>query len=372
MNPIHELHKLGQSVWFDNIERRILENGELASMVENGIIRGVTSNPSIFNNAISNSKDYDGAIIPLAKGGNNKVEIYEALVIEDIQAACDLFAPLFQKTKGEDGYVSLEVSPYLADNTKGTIDDARRLWGLVDRPNLMIKIPATIKGLPAVTQVIADGINVNVTLIFSIERYQKVMDAYLTGLERRLESGETIGAVTSVSSFFVSRIDTKIDGWIQEQITDGRLTTDQGNVLFGKIAVASAKLAYVKYKEVFHGERFGRLKEKGGRIQKALWASTSAKNPEYPDTKYVDDLIGPDTINTIPPNTLDAFGDHGTAKLTLEEDVPAAQSSLDYLASIGISLAKATKDLEKQGVQSFADAYSALLESVEKRRLAVT
>jgi len=371
MNPINKLHSLGQSIWFDNIERRILINGELATLVKNGKIRGVTSNPSIFNNAISKSKDYDEAIIPLAKVGKSKVEIYETLVIKDIQAACDLFTPLFKETKRADGYVSLEVSPYLANDTEGTIEDARRLWGLVDRPNLMIKIPATIHGLPAVTQAITDGINVNVTLIFSIERYQGVMDAYLTGLEKRLEAGEPIDTVSSVASFFVSRIDTKIDGLIQDLVDEGSLSIVRGKDLFGKIAVANAKLAYASYKEVFNGERFSKQKAKGGRIQKALWASTSAKNPDFPDTKYVDELIGPDTINTIPPKTLDAFEDHGTAKLTLERDIPAAQSALDDLASIGILLAEATRDLEEQGVNSFADAYTTLLESVEKRRLAV-
>jgi transaldolase len=371
MNPINQLHSLGQSVWYDNIERRILRNGELAGIVENGKIRGVTSNPSIFNNAISKSNDYDEAVIHLAKAGKNKVEIYEALVIEDIQTACDLFITLYKDSMGGDGFVSLEVSPYLANNTKGTIEDARRLWKLVDRPNLMIKIPATINGLPAITQAIADGININVTLIFSIERYQEVMEAYLAGLETRLDAGYPIDHVSSVASFFVSRIDSNVDRRLQALVDEGKLLLTRARELQGKIAVANAKLAYVSYKGVFQGERFSKLKAKGGRVQRALWASTSTKDQNYTDTKYVDELIGPDTINTIPPKTLKAFEDHGIAKFTLEEAVPAAQSAMDDLAFTGISLAEVTKELEEQGVKSFTDAYTSLLESVEKRRLAV-
>jgi transaldolase len=365
MKPIERLHSLGQSIWYDNIERRLLENGELSAMIERGEIRGVTSNPSIFHNAIAKSSDYDAALVPLAQKGASKEEIYEALAVADIQAACDLFRPLYDETDGGDGYVSLEVSPYLAHDTAGTAADAARLWAWVDRPNLMIKIPATQEGLPAITESIAAGINVNVTLIFSITRYQEVMDAYLAGLAQRLEAGEPIDHVASVASFFVSRIDSNVDN---------RLVAVGGGsaaALQGKIAVANAKLAYAAHRAIFAGERWEKLRAAGARAQRALWASTSTKNPAYPDTKYVDELIGPDTVNTVPPATLVAFGDHGNAALTLEADLEAAQSSLDALAALGISIDEVTQELEDQGVKAFADAFTALLESVETRRVAV-
>ena len=371
MNNIEKLQGLGQSVWYDNIERRLLQNGELSALISRGDIRGITSNPSIFNHAISKSKDYEDALIPLAKTGKSKKEIYEALAIADIQTACDLFKPLYDQTKGGDGYVSLEVSPYLAKDSKGTIAEAKRLWGLVDRPNLMIKIPATREGLPAIKSAIADGINVNVTLIFSIDRYQKVMDAYLTGLEKRLEAGSAIDHVASVASFFVSRIDTNIDNRLQDLVDEGKILLVRARELFGKIAIASAKLAFDLHKKFFSGERWENLEAKGARVQRALWASTSTKNPDYPDTMYVDELIGPNTINTMPPQTLVAFVDHGNPKSSLEADLDAAKNAMDELAYLGISMKEVTNELEDQGVQSFADAFTALLESIEEQRIAL-
>ena len=368
MKPITKLHSLGQSIWYDNIERRLLTGGELAAMIERGDIRGITSNPSIFNNAISKSSDYDDALIPLAQQGLSKEEIYEALAIEDIRAACDLFRPLYNATDGGDGYVSLEVSPYLANDTETTRAEAARLWELVDRPNLMVKIPATRAGLPAVAQSIAAGINVNVTLIFSIARYIEVMDAYLSGLEQRLNAGQPIDHLASVASFFVSRIDTNIDSRLQAIVDAGGESAERAAALQGKIAVASAKLAYARHKDIFGGDRWERLNTRGARIQRPLWASTSTKNPAYPDTKYVDELIGPDTVNTIPPKTLIAFGAHGSAELTLAAGVDAARAAIDELAALGISITEITQELEDQGVKSFADAFTALLESVEKRR----
>lgn len=364
MNSIETLHSLGQSIWYDNIERRLLNNGELAAMIERGEIRGVTSNPSIFHNAIAKSSDYDDALVPLAKNGASKEKIYESLAVADIQAACDLFLPLYNETNGGDGYVSLEVSPYLAHDTAGTAADAARLWAWVDRPNLMIKIPGTKEGLPAITQSIAAGINVNVTLIFSITRYEEVMESFIAGLEQRLSAGQPIVHVGSVASFFISRIDSNVDH---------RLDTVGGEraaALQGKIAVASAKLAYAKHKEVFSGELWDKLQVAGGRVQRALWASTSTKNPAYSDTKYVDELVGPDTVNTVPPKTLVAFGDHGNAALTLEADLDAAQIAMGELAALDISIDAVTQELEDQGVKSFADAFTALLESVEVRRTA--
>jgi transaldolase len=370
MNSIEQLHKLGQSIWFDNIERRLLTSGVLAEMIQRGEIRGVTSNPSIFNKAISGSKDYDQDLIPLAKQGKNKEEIYESLAVADIQAACDLFMPLYQETGGGDGYVSLEVSPYLARDTQGTLTDALRLWNWVAKPNLMVKIPATREGLPAISQGIENGVNINVTLIFSLDRYHEVMDAYLIGLERRLERGEPIDNIASVASFFVSRIDTNVDDRLWELVDRGKVLMVRAREMQGTLAIASARLAYKMHKAVFSSERFARLSSQGARAQRPLWASTSTKNPDYLDTMYVDELIGPGTVNTVPPKTLEAFKDHGKVALTLDSNLDKAQNALDDLASIGISLDEVTQELEVQGVKSFADAFTELLESVDQRRLA--
>ncbi|MBM3144456.1 MAG: transaldolase [Chloroflexi bacterium] len=370
MNPIEKLHSLGQSIWYDNIERRLLLNGELAAMIERGDIRGVTSNPSIFKNAIANSSDYDEALIPLARQGLSSEEIYENLAVADIQAACDLFLPLYRESNQGDGYVSLEVSPYLAHDTEGACADAARLWRRVDRPNLMIKIPATKEGLPAIARSIADGINVNVTLIFSIERYEEVVDAYLSGLELRLKAGEPIAHVASVASFFVSRIDTNVDDRIDALLFVASENAQWAITLKGELAIASAKLAYARHKELFSGERWKRLEARGARIQRPLWASTSTKNPAYHDTMYVDALIGANTVNTIPPKTLEAFRDHGVAEPFLESGLGEARSTFDYLSALGILIEEATQELEEAGVKSFADAFTDLLASVEKRRVA--
>jgi transaldolase len=369
MDSLAKLHSLGQSIWYDNIERRLLRNGEMAGMIKAGLIRGVTSNPSIFNNAISKSSDYDEDLIPLAQAGKSAVEIYEALAVADIQATCDLFLPLYQSSHGGDGFVSLEVSPYLANKTAPTLKDAVRLWGLVDRPNLMIKIPGTKAGLTAITNAIAQGINVNVTLIFSLKRYAKVMDAFLKGLEQRVDAGDPIDQVASVASFFVSRIDTNVDDRLQDLVDRSKILLVRAREVQGKIAIASAKLAFDLNKATFTGERWEKLHAKGGRVQRPLWASTSTKNPEYPDTMYVDELIGPNTVNTIPPKTLKAFEVHGTVALTLESGLDAAREAMADLAYLGISIDEVTQELEIQGVKSFADAFTALLDSVESRRL---
>lgn len=361
MNPVDKLHNLGQSIWYDNIERALLENGELKAMIVRGEIRGVTSNPSIFNNAIANSNDYDDDLASHAKSGASKEEIYESLVVEDIQNACDLFRNLYDKTYKADGYVSLEVSPYLAYDTQKTIDEAARLWERVNRPNLMIKIPATKEGLPAITETISAGINVNVTLIFSIERYKGVMTAYMHGLERRLNEGYPIDHIASVASFFVSRIDSNIDQKLE------KLHNERADALRGKIAVANAKLAYAAHKQSFSSELWIRLDKKQGHLQRPLWASTSTKNPAYPDTKYVDELIGPNTVNTMPPSTLVAFLDHGTAELTLDLGLDEAERAMENLDIMGVSMDEVTQELEEQGVKSFADSYTSLLETLETR-----
>ncbi|RJP47647.1 MAG: bifunctional transaldolase/phosoglucose isomerase [Anaerolineaceae bacterium] len=359
MNPIVKLTSLGQSLWYDNIQRKLLENGELKAMIERGDVRGVTSNPTIFNNAIAKTNDYDSALTPLAWAGWDAEKIFWQLAVEDIQEACELFMPLYEETNGGDGFVSLEVSPYLANDTAATIEQAKALWERVGKPNLMIKIPATLEGIPAVRAVIAAGINVNVTLIFSLERYAEVMIAYLDGLEDRLAAGQPIDHVASVASFFVSRLDTKIDPKLPE-----------GAPLRGKAAVANAKLAYEAFGAVFTTRRWEGLKLKGARVQRPLWASTGTKNPAYSDTLYVDNLIGPETVNTVPPATLDAFRDHGIAENAISRDLDEARSVFAQLKTLGISMDDVTRELEEEGVKSFADAFTQLLAAVDDRRKA--
>ncbi|MEW6717499.1 MAG: transaldolase [Chloroflexota bacterium] len=367
-NPISALHSLGQSLWYDNIQRSLLRDGTLEAMIQRDEIRGMTSNPSIFEKAISQTNEYDLDISHLANEGYTAEEIYEHLTVEDVQAAADLFHPLYARTNAVDGYVSLEVNPHLAYDTQGTVIEAQRLWDLVDRPNLMIKIPATTTGLPAITASIVQGININVTLLFSLERYSEVMDAYLTGLEQRLEVAKSLQSVTSVASFFVSRIDTKADARLGEVICSGHSRASVASDLVGKIAVSSARLAYQRFIRVFEGSRFKKLQSRGGCIQRPLWASTSTKNPAYSDVKYVEDLIGPGTINTVPPHTLEAFRHHGRARLSITENVEAAQQVLDQFESIGVSPNQITKELEQEGVEAFASAFDSLIASIENRR----
>ena len=357
-DSIKKITSLGQSLWYDNIQRKLLENGELNAMIERGDIRGVTSNPTIFQNAIAKTNDYDAALIPLAWSGWDVEKIFWHLAIEDIQKACDLFRPLYDATKGGDGYVSLEVSPYLANETEATAKQAKELWERVNRPNLMVKIPATKAGIPAIRQTIAAGINVNVTLIFSLERYAEVMDAYLSGLEDRVAANEPINMIASVASFFVSRVDTKIDPKLQKDSN-----------LLGKAAIANAKLAYHAFEETFTSARFATLKARfSARVQRPLWASTGTKNPAYSDTVYVDNLIGPDTVNTVPPATLDAFRDCGNAAITITRGLDESKAQIAELEALGISMEQVTQELEEEGVKSFADAFRVLLDVVDDRR----
>jgi transaldolase/glucose-6-phosphate isomerase len=352
------LHALGQSIWYDNISRQMIDNGELAAMIAQGEIRGITSNPSIFRNAIANSHDYDPALIPMAWAGWGAEKIYEQLAIEDIRAACDLFTDLYLETNGGDGYVSLEVSPRLAHDTPGTIAAAQRLWKMVDRPNLLIKIPATLEGLPAIRQSIAAGINVNITLIFSIARYQQVMEAYLSGLEDRQASGKPIDRIASVASFFVSRIDRKADALAPQ--------------LKGQIAIANARLAYQSFRQVFESPRFTALRGRGARFQRPLWASTSTKhNPDLPKAIYIESLIGPNTVNTVPPMAFDVFREHGKSSLTLETGLVEARKAFADLAASGVSMDQITRELEDEGVKAFADDYEGLLKTVEARRSSI-
>ena len=298
---ISRLLALGQSLWLDNITRHLIESGELAVMIGRGDIPGVTSNPSIFNQAIGKSGDYEGAIMPLAWAGWDPEHIFWQLAVEDITAACDLFRPVYDQSAGGDGFVSIEVSPLKAHDTVGTIAQVRELWQAVDRPNLMVKIPATKEGIPAIHECVAAGLNINITLIFSLERYAEVMEAYISGLEKRVAAGQPVDRIASVASFFVSRVDTKIDSRLPE-----------GSALRGKAGIANAKLAYRAFEEAFNGSRFASLRAAhAARVQRPLWASTSTKNPAYPDTLYADYLFGPDTVDTSPPQTLEAFRDHG-------------------------------------------------------------
>ena len=358
MTKIRPLADLGQSIWYDHLRRALLDHGDLQALVDTGVT-GVTSNPSIFEKAIAGSADYDEALGELVTAGRSEIEIFEALAIDDIQRAADILRPVYDETGRVDGYVSLEVSPALARDTEGTVTEARRLFAALDRPNVMIKVPATPAGIPAIETLIGEGINVNVTLMFSLEHYDAVAQAYLAGLEKLVAAGGDPSRVASVASFFVSRVDTAVD----------RALTAVGNEnLLGKIAIANAKVTYARFKETFSGQRWKELSERGARVQRPLWASTGAKNPLYSDTLYVDGLIGPDTVNTVPPATLNAFMDHGAIAPTLQEGVDEARQQLAQLAGLGIDLPVVARKLQDDGVASFANAFQSLMASIEEKR----
>ena len=369
-NPIAALSRqYGQSVWLDYIRRSLIANGGLARMVEEDALGGVTSNPAIFEKAIDGSDDYAGAIEALSKdAGLTAKEVYESLAVEDIQAAADVLRVVYERTKAADGYVSLEVSPELAKDTEGTLAEARLLWAAVARPNVMIKVPATAEGIPAIRTLIAEGTNVNVTLLFAREAYEAVAWAYIEGLEARAAKGQPLDHVSSVASFFVSRIDSLVDGWIAEK-RKAATGADQALLesLLGKVAIANAKLAYQSYKAIFAGPRWEALAAKGAMVQRVLWASTGTKNPAYSDVLYVDELIGPDTVNTIPPDTLAAYRDHGRPGATLEADLEGARATLDRLEQAGISLKKATDELLEDGLKKFVEPFAKLLKAVARR-----
>ena len=368
MNNSQKTYQIGQSIWYDNIQRKLLENGDLEQMIADGKIYGVTSNPSIFNNAIAKSDNYDEDLIPLLKKDMAPVDIFEALAVKDIRWACDLFADVYESTNGGDGFVSLEVNPKMANLTEKTCQEAKRLWELVGRPNLMVKIPATKEGIPAIKRSIADGVNINVTLIFSQERYENVMDAYLSGLEARVASKKPIDGIASVASFFVSRMDTKVDKRLDAIIEEGGKRAEKAATLKGKAAVANAKLAYQRFLETLKAERFEQLRAEGARVQRPLWASTSTKNPAYSDVLYVESLIGPNTVNTMPPQTLEAFNDHGTVEETIEDNLEESAQVLEDLEGLGISLDIVTSELEEEGVGSFSKSFESLLETIKARK----
>jgi transaldolase len=367
-NPLIRLQQLGQSPWHDNIRRQLLTSGSLKRMVDDGDITGLTSNPTIFDQAIGGSTDYDADLHRLAREGKSAAEIFDALAIDDIKNAADVLAPVFERTGGADGFVSIEVSPKLANETQATIREARRLWSSVNRPNLMVKIPATAAGVPAIEQSIADGLNINVTLIFSLKRYEEVMDAYLRGLIRRLESGQKIDHISSVASFFVSRVDTLVDKLLEEKIAAGAERKELLASLKGKAAIANAKLAYADFRKKFSTEAYAGLKNHGARLQRPLWASTSTKNPAYPDTYYVEALVGPDSVDTMPPATIAAYKDHGNPEVRIDENLDEARRVMDKLAEAEIHMDEVTKKLEIDGVASFAKSFDSLIVTVEKRR----
>lgn len=368
-NPLRALQVQGQSVWLDYIRRSVITSGELQRLIDEDGLRGVTSNPAIFEKAIAGSTDYLDILTAVDSRNLDAKTLYERIAVRDIQTAADLLRPVYDQSKKRDGYVSLEVSPNLARNTDGTLDEARRLWKAVSRPNVMIKVPATAEGIPAIQQLIAEGLNVNVTLLFSLESYERVAEAYLAGLERLAGRGEKLDQVASVASFFISRIDSAIDGLLTDRLKAATDTRETGflHSLIGKVAIANAKLTYQKYQELFSGPRWARLAGQGAQTQRVLWASTGTKNPNYRDTVYVEELIGPDTVNTIPPATFDAFRDHGLVRASLTEDLEAAYDVMQMLAGTGISMQAVTDKLLQDGVSLFEQAFEKLLAVTDRR-----
>jgi transaldolase len=359
---LHQLSELGQSVWIDYLSRDLLRTGELARMLEEDAVVGVTSNPTIFQKAISHGDAYDEQLRELIEREDDPKEIFLGLAVSDVAAACDLLKPVWDGGDGKDGYVSIEVDPNLAYDRDASFEEARRLHALVDRPNAFVKIPGTEPGLGAIEDMIAAGKNINVTLIFSLERHKQVMEAYIRGLERLADAGGDLRRVASVASFFVSRVDTEADKRLEA------IGTEEALALRGKLAVANAKLAYQNWKQVFAGERWERLAAAGASTQRCLWASTSTKNPDYSDVLYVEELIGPQTVNTMPEETIQAFQDHGRVSLTLEQEVDEAERLLDEIAGAGVDYESVVKTLEEEGVQKFADSFSELLDGIKAKR----
>lgn len=363
MERMQKLHQIGQSIWLDYIERGMVHSGELQRLIDAGVT-GVTSNPTIFQQAISKSAAYRADLEKGVAEGLPPKAIFESLAVADIRAAADLLAHTYERAHGQDGHVSIEVAPDLAYDTEATIEEARRLHATVDRPNVMVKVPATQPGIAAIRQLISDGININVTLIFGLERYAAVKEAYLQGLEQRVAAHQPVAHIASVASFFVSRVDVNVDGQL------AKLSSSNGvdpQSLLGKIAVANAKLAYAQFQDKFSGPRWQKLAQAGAHVQRPLWASTSTKNPSYPDLIYVDALIGPHTVNTMPMNTLQAFWDHGIVANTISEGIAEAKQAFSQLAHLGISFDEVTTDLEREGVEKFATSYEELLKTIEQK-----
>jgi transaldolase len=369
MNRIQALGQAGQSIWLDFMQRSLLTRGDLQKLISDDGIRGLTSNPTIFQKAVEGSHDYDELFARLAPEGKTIAQVYDALTLRDIQDAARIFRPVWEATAHRDGYCSLEVSPKLGHDTKGSIDEARRLWKALGAPNVMIKIPGTVEGVPAIEECISEGININVTLLFSQEAYTSVAEAYLRGLERRAKQGQDVSALASVASFFVSRIDSEVEKRIGQARAAGADERRSGlfEALLGKVAIANAKLAYRKYQNLFRGPRWEALASKGAQTQRVLWASTGTKSAKFSDVLYVEELIGPQTVNTVPPATLDAFRDHGKVRESLTEDLPAAEATMRRLEEAGISMKAVTDTLVVEGVQKFAESFDELFKAIGER-----
>lgn len=369
-NPLLELKALGQSVWLDDIDRGQLRSGLFKQLIDEDGLSGATGNPTIFEHAITHSSTYDEQMQELLRESKSAQEIYEALAMTDERTVADLLRPTYESTNGQDGFVSIEVSPYLAHDTEGTLSEVRRFWETIDRPNLMVKIPSTPAGIPAIRQALAEGININITLIFSIENYRQVAEAYLSALEERIAKGQDISRIASVASFFVSRVDVLVDNLLEDKMKTVGTSAQQQQLkaLAGKAAIANARLAYQEFKRLFDGPRFAALKQQGARVQRPLWASTGTKNPSYSDVLYVEELIGPDTVNTMPLKTLEHFHDHGRVRFSIEDQLPEAKAQLAALEDAGIHYDQVTRQLQEEGVQKFIDSFHTLFECIDNKR----
>jgi transaldolase len=370
-NPPIGLKEIGQSVWLDNLSRKLIHSGELKRLIDEHGVSGITSNPTIFQKAISGSTDYDSSLRRMIdKGVKDEKELFLELAMEDVSEAADFLWPTYRSANGQDGFVSIEVSPDLAYETDATISEARRLFSTLGKKNILVKVPGTKEGVPAIEQLTSEGVNVNVTLLFSTERYEEIAEAYLKGLEKRVSQGQPIDEIASVASFFVSRVDTLTDKLLDARLSSATSKAEKDKIanLFGKAAVANAKIAYEKYKGIFSQKRFLALKAKGGHIQRILWGSTGTKNPKYSDIKYVEELIAPDSINTLPETTIKAFQDHGEVKVAIHNGLKEAEKLFPELKSMGIDIREVTGQLEKDGVQLFSDSFFALLGEIAKKR----
>ena len=371
-NPLLQLQALGQSVWLDDIDREQLRSGLFRRLIDEDGLSGATGNPTIFEHSITHDNTYDEQMQQLIAQGKNAQEIYEALAMTDVQTVADLLRPTYERTNGQDGFVSIEVSPYLAHDTQATLAEVRRFWHTIDRPNLMVKIPSTRAGIPAIRQALSEGVNINITLIFSIENYGQVVEAYLGALEERLARGENISHTASVASFFVSRVDVLVDKLLEDKLKATSDSTERQKLqaLQGQIAISNARLVYQEFKRLFAGPRFERLQQQGARVQRPLWASTSTKNPAYRDVLYAEELIGPYTVDTMTLKTIESFRDHGRVRPSLEENIPQARVRLSTLAEVGFSYDQITQQLQDEGVQKFADSFDKLFTCIERKRKA--
>ncbi len=369
-NPLLELKALGQSVWLDDIDRGQQRSGQFQRLIDEDGITGATGNPTIFEHSISNDTAYDEQMQQLITEGKSALEIYEALAMTDVKRATDLLRPIYDQTGGQDGFVSIEVSPYLAHDTEATLTEVRRFWRSIDRPNLMVKIPSTREGIPAIRQALSEGININITLIFALDNYRQVVEAYLSALEERKARGMNISHIASVASFFVSRVDVLVDKLLEDKIKANSSYAEQQQLksLQGTIAIANARLVYQEFKQLFSAPRFEALQKQGAYVQRPLWASTSTKNPAYRDILYAEELIGPDTVDTMTLKTIESFRDHGKVRLSVEDDIPNARAELAALASVGISYDQVTQQLQDEGVQRFADSFDNLFACIDDKR----